>query len=118
MRRQAGSRGPRRRPPGVRGASAAGPRSGGLMEWSRRSVLGAGVAAAATALTRPAKGSSLHDETGPAQAKPPKPFALEELTIRELSEGLVAQRYTSRQLTEAYLARIEEVDRKGPGLRA
>src|SRR5438067_13813067 len=87
------------------------------MEWSRRIVLGAGVAAAATALTRPAKGSSLHDETGPAQAKPPKPFALEELTIRELNEALVAQRYTSRQLTEAYLARIEEADRKGRGLR-
>ena len=39
-------------------------------------------------------------------------FELEELSIADLS------RWTSRQLTELYLARIDALDRKGPQLRA
>jgi amidase len=88
------------------------------MEWSRRSVLGAGLVGAAAALgTRVREGAAQERNDAPAP-KAPKPSAFDEMTIRELTEGLVAQRFTSRQITEAYLARIEEVDRKGPALHA
>src|SRR5690242_1768667 len=43
---------------------------------------------------------------------------VEEATIAQLQEWLRAGRYTSRQLTDAYLERIEAIDRRGPTLRA
>src|SRR4051812_47662228 len=87
------------------------------MEWSRRSVLGAGLAAAAALGTRVRQGRA-QAEAEPPPAKPAKSFPYEEMTIREMDEGLVAGRFTSLQITEAYLARIEELDRKGPALHA
>jgi amidase len=56
----------------------------------------------------------------PAPPPPPAPapFPLEEATIRELQEGMASGRYTARSLVEAYLARIEAMDRQGPELRA
>src|SRR3954447_21688553 len=91
------------------------------MGWSRRSVLGAGLAAAASSGlgSRAPGGPPMPQGTDAGQANPAsRPFAFEEMTIRIMDEGLVAGRFTSRQLTEAYLARIEEIDRKGPTLRA
>src|SRR4051794_11080065 len=49
---------------------------------------------------------------------PPAPFELEEATIASLQEGMRSGRHTARSLTEAYLARIEELNHKGPELRA
>jgi amidase len=53
---------------------------------------------------------------------PPPPLRqtidLEEATIPSLQAGLRAGRYTSRSLCEAYLRRIEALDRSGPTLRA
>lgn len=46
------------------------------------------------------------------------PFALEEVTVAELQEGMRAGRYTSRSLVDAYLARIEALDRRGPALHS
>jgi amidase len=42
----------------------------------------------------------------------------EEMTIAELQEGLKAGRWTSKELVQAYIARIEALDRKGPSLHA
>jgi len=86
------------------------------MEWSRRSVLGAGLAAAA--LGARARQAAARDVSDAPARKTVKPDAFDEMTIREMDEGLVAGRFTSRQITEAYLARIEELDRKGPALHA
>src|SRR2546423_2423166 len=46
------------------------------------------------------------------------PFELEEATIAGLQAGLASGKYTARSLVAAYLERIEEVDGKGPALRA
>ncbi|PYP09301.1 MAG: amidase, partial [Gemmatimonadetes bacterium] len=46
------------------------------------------------------------------------PFELEEATIAGLQAGLESGKYTARSLVAAYLQRIEELDRKGPALRA
>jgi amidase len=87
------------------------------MEWSRRSVLGAGLAAAAALGTRAREGRA---QTGSKAAGAPakKSFEFEEMTIRLMDEGLVAGRFTSRHICEAYIARIQEIDHKGPTLRA
>ena len=51
-------------------------------------------------------------------ATSPASFELEELTIAELQAGLASGRWTARSLAEAYIARIEALDRQGPALRA
>ncbi len=45
-------------------------------------------------------------------------FELEEMTVLELQDAMASGRYTSRQLVERYLKRIEEIDRRGPTLRS
>ncbi|MFY9826535.1 MAG: amidase family protein, partial [Thermoanaerobaculia bacterium] len=49
---------------------------------------------------------------------PTMPFELEETTIAALQEGMKSGRHTARSIVEAYLGRIEELNRKGPELRA
>jgi amidase len=69
-----------------------------------------GVAVAAmrrTALAEPAK-----------RAAELPPFELEEATVATLQEGMHSGALTARALTEAYLARIENLDRQGPALRS
>jgi amidase len=45
-------------------------------------------------------------------------FALEEATIADLQQRMQSGNETSRSLVEKYLARIEAVDRHGPGLQS
>ena len=45
-------------------------------------------------------------------------FALEETTIAALQEGMTTGEWTARSITEAYLARIEQLNLRGPALRA
>src|SRR5690349_10888465 len=57
--------------------------------------------------------------TGPVSEPAPTPaFPLEELTIRDLQEAMSSGRFTSRQLVEQYLRRVDQVDRGGPLLRS
>jgi len=41
-------------------------------------------------------------------------FELEEITISELQEGMRTGRFTARSIAEKYLARIDEIDKRGP----
>ena len=72
---------------------------------SRREVLRAGGAAALAA----AAGGRADAETAPALAVPP--FELEEATIADLQAAMTTGRHTAQSIAEAYLARIEAVDR-------
>jgi amidase len=45
-----------------------------------------------------------------------KPFDLDEVTINELQERMTSSKITAHSLAERYLARIEEIDKKGPVL--
>ena len=47
---------------------------------------------------------------------PASAFALEEATIEQLQEWMQARRYSSRQIVDLYLERIEQIDRRGPML--
>ena len=46
------------------------------------------------------------------------PFALEEATVADLQDAMASGQLTARSITEAYLQRIETLDRTGPALRA
>ena len=45
-------------------------------------------------------------------------FELNELTIADLQKGIASGKYTARSLTEKYLARIEQSDRRGPAVNS
>ncbi len=85
---------------------------------SRREFVGAsalaGLAAAVHRDLRPM--AALTARTTPPVTTAPS--ELEELSIDEVQTGLQAGRFTSRSLTEQYLARIEAMDRTGPALHA
>jgi amidase len=46
------------------------------------------------------------------------PFAYDEVTVADLQQRMTSGKLTSRELTEAYLARMDEIDSGGPKLRA
>jgi len=81
-----------------------------------RRVLAAGllVAAPGAACTS----AQVAPRSAPSDAEAAAPFALEEVTVAELQEGMRSGRYTSRSLVEAYLSRIEALDRRGPALHS
>ena len=79
----------------------------------RRTFLGSGLAAG-TIGPIPVAASRLR-KTAPFM---PPDFELEEATIADLQARMASGEHTARSLTESYLARIEELDRVGPALRA
>lgn len=48
----------------------------------------------------------------------PPAFELDELSFRELQQGLQSGKYSSKSLVEKYVDRINDVDKKGPTLRS
>jgi amidase len=81
----------------------------------RRTFIGRAAAAAATlALGRPA-----HPAAGaaPAAARPPAP-ELEEATIASLQAAMARGEQSARSIAEAYLARIDALDRSGPRINS
>jgi Asp-tRNA(Asn)/Glu-tRNA(Gln) amidotransferase A subunit family amidase len=55
---------------------------------------------------------------GPAHARQPAPFRLEETTIAEIHAAMKAGRLTCRDLVDGYLRRIDAYDKNGPALNA
>ena len=80
----------------------------------RRAFLKTGLAAAAGATALP---GLLHAQTASGRSAPSS-FELDEITLETLRQGLESGRFTARSLAERYLARIEAVDKGGPGLNA
>ncbi len=84
----------------------------------RRAFLASGVAGGllSAALPLAVRGEA---ETGaPSPAASDSSFELSGLSIDELQEGMKSGRFTSRSLTEKYLARIDAIDKSGPALRS
>ncbi len=63
------------------------------------------------------KGDS-QDESGAVTDSAEDRFEFHEITLTELQAGMESGRWTAREITDAYLARIESMDRQGPTLRA
>jgi amidase len=55
---------------------------------------------------------------GPARATPVPSFDHEEQTIASLQSRMTSGELTAKRLTEAYLERIDDIDRRGPALRS
>jgi len=80
----------------------------------RRTFLRGGLAGTALSLSSAlGSGSEERDKTPPV-----KPFEFEEASIAQLQEAMRSGRQTSRTITEAYLERIQEVDKHGPALNS
>lgn len=86
------------------------------MSPDRRGFLRAGLAGAVAA-TAGAAAREDRDAPGPSGGGV-KPFELDELGIADLRDGLRAGRFTARSLAEKYLARIDEIDRRGPAVNS
>jgi amidase len=95
---------------------------------TRRAFVGAGALGGALAMTGPllpgAAAAEAADKPAAAAAVPPgsgaatvPPFDLEEATLHGLGADLASGKRTARSLVEAYTARIEALDRRGPELR-
>ena len=80
-------------------------------EFVERSAL----AAAAVAL--PALGR-MRPVTAPEPLPEQQSFALAEMTVAQLQDGMRSGKLTSRGITQTYLRRIAALDRQGPTLRA
>jgi amidase len=82
---------------------------------SRRDFVELGtLAAAATVLP-----TALAQGTSPTPVAPEQDqFALAEMTVVQLQDGMKSGRLTSRGITQVYLQRIAGLDRQGPTLRA
>jgi amidase len=87
----------------------------------RRDFLRLGAIAGAMAIRgKPLPGEALDHRSEPAIVKhglDTSAFELEEATLADLQAAMSAGRMTSRSITQQYIARIEELDRKGPTLR-
>jgi amidase len=93
---------------------------------SRRDFLRAGAAASVAAAAYPALGSARVVNSPPAPSvidsskkdDLKKDFELDEITIDDIRKGFESGQYSSRALTEKYLARIQEIDMAGPMLNS
>ncbi len=87
----------------------------------RRNFVRLGAVAGAMVVSgKPLGAEALNDGAGSALRKNSfaiSPFELEEATIADLQVGMSSGRMTSHSITQQYIARIEELDRKGPTLR-
>jgi amidase len=82
----------------------------------RRDFLRAGAVAAAAAALDVTSSEAASAETERAFVQPA--FELEDTTIAALQEGLNSGRYTSRSITEQYLARMDAIDKAGPAINS
>src|SRR5712671_1067907 len=85
---------------------------------SRRNFLRAGIATTVATAAIPALGAARAGDQSPNPDVIPREFELDELTIDDLQKGLASGKYTARSLTEKYLARIEQSDRRGPAVNS
>src|SRR2546421_6271039 len=87
----------------------------------RRTFLRAGLATTAMVLS-PRAGAGAEKQTDKesagSSAAAVKPFEFEETTIAQLQEAMRSGKHTTRSITEAYLARIEDVDKQGATLNS
>jgi amidase len=88
-----------------------------MTDLSRREFFAVSAAAGAAATGAvPTIGTRAPRQPTPVP-RPSPDFDLAEATIADLQTAIAAGRHTARSLVERYLARIDEVDARGPALR-
>ena len=89
-----------------------------LPSKSRRNFLRAGLATTLAAAAVPAFSEAPADDQESNPNVIPREFELDELTIDDIQQAQQSGKYTSRSLTEKYLARIQEIDKGGPRINS
>jgi amidase len=84
----------------------------------RRAFLQLTTLGGAAAVVNPALATPTSATASLARARRVKPSELDEMTIAELQTGIASRRFTAASLARRYLARIEEIDRRGPALNS
>lgn len=84
-------------------------------DLSRRHLLKTALASGVVAAAFP---SLMRQGESPALRFDIKPSELDEITVAELQDGMKTGKYTARSIAEQYLARIDDIDKKGPTLRS
>jgi amidase len=87
------------------------------MKPTRRKFLQLTALAGAATLTRPAIAATRSDAEATRVTRA-KPFELDEVTITELQARLTSGKLSVVALAKKYLARISEIDNRGPSLRS
>lgn len=85
---------------------------------NRRRFLGYTAFGSATVLAGSSPFGCSHGDSSRTEPAGDEPFELHEATVADLQAGMESGRWTARSITEAYLARIEGLDRGGPELRS
>ncbi|HXU44207.1 MAG TPA: amidase family protein, partial [Thermoanaerobaculia bacterium] len=89
-------------------------REGGPAITRRALVVGGIAAGAAAAGLKGAEGAEPGALAGSAAPSQTSAFPFEEATIHDLSRAMASGEHTARSIAEAYLERIERLDRSGP----
>ena len=82
--------------------------------WTRRRFLNLAAVGAGT----PALLTRCRSSQSPSVLRARAGFELEEITVAQLQEAMRSGRLSSHSITQMYLNRIQELDRRGPALRA
>jgi amidase len=84
----------------------------------RRRFLRTGLVGGVSAAVLPALAGTreLAPQANPAVGV--RPFELDEATVADLQAGLASGKFSARSLAEKYLARIEEIDQRGPAVNS
>src|SRR5437870_3001852 len=85
---------------------------------TRRTLFEYGAAGGAFALAGSALARVIPSASPAAPASRVESFELDEATFADLQKKMVSGEETARSLAEKYIARIEALDRSGPGLRS
>lgn len=81
----------------------------------RRQFLQTTAAGCVVAIANPVSALAI-EKRNPEVSTVPPAFELDELTISDLQQALQSGKFSSRSLVEKYTDRINEIDKKGPGL--
>ncbi|HLZ43160.1 MAG TPA: amidase [Candidatus Sulfotelmatobacter sp.] len=87
-------------------------------DCSRRTFVRKSLAAGTAAAIYPALSAARQVSQPPQSLGNVKSFELEEITIGELQDAMNSGRFTAHSLAEKYLARIDEIDKRGPAINA
>src|SRR6266850_3114744 len=83
----------------------------------RRRFLKTSAFGCAVTMVKPASAFATPDYDAARPSSTPA-FEFDEVTIAELQVGLKSGKYSSRSLVEKYFDRINDIDKKGPGLNS
>src|SRR6267142_2425785 len=85
---------------------------------NRRKFLQAGIVTGAAAAVTRTTLARVSSETPAASPIVPQAFEFEEATIDDLQQAMKSGKHTSHEITAAYLARVQAIDKSGPAINS